>query len=264
MVPVDRAGGRGASGGGSAILPLPNDDWDGRSVNMTMLGRTQPQWEDMSPDVIHITRGENALQSYENLLSILDSGCLEARNPFGAARKNCPDPASQRAVCFTEVPVHLVSRIIRRRLPDDPSSWNGIAFRKPFVVGRGGGPIMYAYDGTPHADALEAMMQAAWSTPHPASAPVWRITPFVDLTGRHGTYFWEWEREWRLVGDLRFEPADVSCLIVPEQYHGDATRHFLNAIGGKSGHKAYLCPLIDATWSSERCRQAMRDRRLPV
>ncbi|MFC6046422.1 hypothetical protein ACFPYM_01050 [Methylobacterium hispanicum] len=233
-------------------------------MNTTMLGRANSQWEDMSPDVIHITRGANASESYENLLSILDTGCLEARNPFGAARKSCPDPASQRAVCFTEVPVHLVLRIIQRRLPSDRSAWNGIAFRKSFVASRGGGPIMYAYDGSPHAEALEAMMQAAWSTPDPASAPVWRLTPYVDLPGRHGTYYWEWEREWRVVGDLRFEPADVSCLIVPEQYHQDAARHFMDAVGGKSGHKAYLCPLIDATWSLERCRQAMRDRRLPV
>lgn len=156
-----------------------------------MLGRVQPQWEDMSPEVIHITRGLDASQSYVNLIQILDSGFLEARNPFGAARQDCPDPASQRAVCFTEVPIHLVSRIIQRRLPQDPAAWNGIAFNKRFVVERGGGPIMYAYDGTPHAEALQAMMQSAWACPDPAAHPVWKLTPFVDRPGRHGTYYWD-------------------------------------------------------------------------
>lgn len=252
----------GASDGGSGTLPLPNFDGDGESVNTTMMGRALPQWEDMSPEVIHITRGLDASQSYVNLIQILDSGFLEARNPFGAARQDCPDPASQRAVCFTEVPIHLVSRIIQRRLPQDPAAWNGIAFSKRFVVERGGGPIMYAYDGTPHAEALQAMMQSAWASPDPAAHPVWKLSPFVDRPGRHGTYYWEWEREWRIVGDMHFLPADVAYLIIPEQYHQAATHHFMNAIGGKSGHKAYLRPMIDATWSLERCRQAIRENRL--
>ncbi|WP_411902743.1 hypothetical protein [Methylorubrum thiocyanatum] len=209
----------------------------------------------MSEHVLHVVRGRSADESYGNVISILGGGRLLARNPFGAAREVAPDPSSQNCVCFSEIPVELIGRVIERRLPSDRSSWHGVAFTKAFLVGRGGGPIMYAYDGTPQAEALRTLMDRARLSVA-IDDPVWRLTPFVDLPGRHGSYYFEWEREWRHVGDLAFGPEDVAFILMPEEFHEAARCFFDEALREHTG-PAYFCPFLDASWSRARCEQAL-------
>lgn len=73
------------------------------------LGRTEAHWRDMSEHVVHVVRGSSATESYGNIISILASGVLFARNPFGAARGAGPDAASQNCVCFSEVSIGVES-----------------------------------------------------------------------------------------------------------------------------------------------------------
>lgn len=75
------------------------------------------------------------------------------------------------------------------------------------------------------------------------TAPIWSVTPFVDETG--GSYNFEWEREWRHVGDLHFTPDDVAFLIIPEESHFYARDFFQSAEQDQLGPN-YPCPFIDA------------------
>src|SRR3954447_24680060 len=95
-------------------------------------------WEDMSNFVVHFTRqGPQPKTPYDNIMSMLSSGRIEARNPFGMAHNAvpaAPNPDSQKTVCFSEIPLHQLSRLTARRGP------YGVGFTKKFMVARGGGP----------------------------------------------------------------------------------------------------------------------------
>lgn len=222
-----------------------------------MIGRSEAGWHDMSGHVVHLVRGASQREAYDNIISILADGRLEARSPFGAARAGAPDVASQHCVCFSEIPVDQLGRVIERRLPSDRTAWHGIAFTKTHLVDRGGGPIMYAYDGTPQAEAIERMMREARRGPNPESHPIWDLAPFVDLPGRGGSYYFEWEREWRHVGDLRFSPGDVAFLVMPEELH-EAARGFFETARRDNTGPAYFCPYLDATWPRDRWIRELR------
>lgn len=84
---------------------------------------------------------------------------------------------SPLSVCFSEVPLHQLKRLADKRGP------YGIVFRKEFIVERGGGPILYAYQDTPHAMAMRTLIEGAVGKP---SDPIWSVAPFVDQPGQYG------------------------------------------------------------------------------
>ena len=214
-----------------------------------------PSWEDMSNFVVHFTTklpGPPPKTPYDNIISILGSGRIEARNPFGMARSAAPDPHSQKTVCFSEIPLHQLSRLTARRGP------YGVGFTKEFMVARGGGPVFYAYSGTPQARALQDLLADARAWPNPAESPIWRVAPFVEFPGNHNgrLYRFAWEREWRHVGNFDFRPADVPFLVIPENQHDDARLYFEGARDDNTG-PAYLCPYIDPGWDRTRVQREL-------
>ena len=175
---------------------------------------------------------------------------IRARNPFGIARTKAPDIASQKAVCFSEVPLHLLGRLADKR------SEYGIGFGKAFVLHHKGNPILYAYKDQPVTQAIHKLVTSAGKN---AASPIWEVTPFIDAPGVYpnGSYFFEWEREWRKIGDLSFSVDDVPFLIIPEHLHKAAKFFFANAKRENLG-PAYECPFIDAHWKREKIAQALR------
>ena len=200
----------------------------------------------MSDYLVHFTKPYKGKDAYANMLSILGSRIIRARNPFGIMRKAAPDPLSQRAVCFSEIPLHLLGRLVDKR------SEYGIVFRKDLVVHRKGNPIFYAYKDQPVTDAIKKLISTAGNNP---TNPIWEVTPFVDAPGAYptGTYFFEWEREWRKTGDFKFTKDDVEFLIIPEHQHKAAKSFFKNAHAENLG-PVYDCPLIDAHWKRKKIK----------
>jgi hypothetical protein len=113
----------------------------------------------------------------------------------------------------------------------------------------GANPILYAYQDQEPATSIRALMDRAM---HDADDPIWKITPFVDMPGDYGgsRYRFEWEREWRKVGNLHFDPSDVAFLIIPEECHDLARDFFIAAERDEEGPN-YPCPFIDAYWDAE-------------
>lgn len=214
-------------------------------------------WADMSNYLVHFTKGKGAPQSagahdpsYRAMLSILFSGALKPGAPFGIGRKLAPDPQTQMSVCFSEIPPGEWSRLVERR-----KSAFGIGFTKGHIVSCGGGPIWYVRKGSPQDAAMKKLMKAGKADPDNS---IWRITPMIDAPGKYGwsTYEYEWEREWRHVGELVFEVQDVAFLFIPEALHAAARGFFQNAYEDHIG-PAYFCPFLDPLWSRERVEEEL-------
>ena len=103
-------------------------------------------WTDMSNFLVHLVA--NSDNSYSEIMGILSSGCIEALNPHGIGRSLAPQLSSQRAVCFSEIPLHQLWRLARRR------SYYGLVFWKGFAMAKGANPILYAYQNQQPAIAL--------------------------------------------------------------------------------------------------------------
>ena len=209
-------------------------------------------WDDFSDFVTHFTKPTPPRSAYDNSLSILGSCQVNAANPFGIARKSAPVPASQNAVCFSEVPLHCLSRIAKRR------SRFGIGFTKEFAKSKGALPVWYVEKDSVQHKTIDGLMSKALSSASPGSDPIWTLTPFIDVPGDYptGTYRFEWEREWRLVGNLRFELKDPAFLILPEEDHVAACEFFRNARDENIG-PYHECPYIDSSWDAEEIAKAI-------
>lgn len=131
-----------------------------------------------------------------------------------------------------------------------------IVFREEFIVARGGGPILYAYQDTPHAIAMRTLIKGAVGKP---SDLIWRVAPFVDQPGQYGSssYFFEWEREWRRPGNFQFDEADPAFMIIPEDLH-EAARHFFDDAEREHLGPNYKCPFIDPYWGLEKIKSVLK------
>lgn len=198
----------------------------------------------MSDYVVHFAKDYKDKDAYTNMLSILGNRVIRALNPFGLGRSKAPDPSSQNVVCFSEIPLHLLTRLADRR------SEYGIVFKKDLVIRRKGNPVLYAYNGQPIAIAIKKLIAAAAND---ANNPIWKVTPFIDAPGTYvnGRYFFEWEREWRKVGDFDFTTDEIAFLIIPEHLHKAAKSFFKLARDDNLG-PAYDCPFIDAHWERKK------------
>src|SRR5262249_17292736 len=148
-------------------------------TDQTMRG-DQSAWVDMSNFVVHLTKDTIESLGPLNLLSILASQVLIPQQPFGIARTGAPDRSSQFAVCFSEIPLHLLGRLAERRCGF------GIGFEKRFVLDRGGGRIWYVEKNSVVAASIYALMDRANRGPTPSDDPIWRLTPFIDCPGDYG------------------------------------------------------------------------------
>src|SRR6266852_4616023 len=148
-------------------LAHPHKSLEGKAGSMNRPGRSHPSWTDMSEHVVHMAKGRDSHDAYDNIIGILASRKIEARTPFGIARNLALDPSSQRAVCFSEIPVERLDRLAERRIPGYPDGWHGIGFSKAMVSERGGGPVFYAYAGTPHELAVRDLIRRAQITQAP-------------------------------------------------------------------------------------------------
>ena len=72
-------------------------------------------------------------------------------------------------------------------------------------------------------------------------------------------YLFDWEREWRHIGSMSFEPEDVAFLLIPEELHSKARSFFEGAYRDNLG-PAYLCPYVDPSWDRGKIMGALQRR----
>lgn len=208
-------------------------------------------YDDFSDFVMHFTKSTPPQSAYRNQLSICGRCRLIAANPFGIAKSTAPTAAPQKTVCFSEVPLHCLDRIAKRRSP------YAIGFTKQVAKSKGALPVWYVEKDSAQHDSIQQLMAAALDSATPADAPLWKLTPFIDIPGDYptGPYRFEWEREWRSVGDFTFTESDVAFLVIPEELHLSACEFFREARDEHRG-SFYGCPYIDSSWDSEQVARA--------
>jgi hypothetical protein len=192
----------------------------------------QGQYEDMSPWAVHFTTPdrkqptEEPLQEgwsaglldflerrrledttgYWNSLSILGSGFIRPfADPHGAG-KDVPEVAERHRSCaLSEVPLHLLGRLINNR------SLYGVGFHQDVLIRKGGARVWYVEDPGPIAATIQGQVQTRVDAGVDPGDSFWRITPFIDFA-KPGSVWedWRWEREWRVPGGLRFNPENVA------------------------------------------------------
>lgn len=174
----------------------------------------KPEWQgteqhrdasDLSRWLVHLTRSE------EDLISILMSGRIEARSPYGAGKYFRSVQQQHHSVCLTEIPLPDLRRMTLRR------PW-GIVFDKERLRTKfGAQQVWYVDDPSQQWSALEDAMDAARNDPR---APIWTLTPFVESVRSRSSprpNDWRWEREWRVQGDLEFGLEDVAMIVADQQ-----------------------------------------------
>jgi hypothetical protein len=207
-------------------------------------------WRDMSEYAVHFTKDpDGGVDGYWNMLSILSDGLLRPGGPFGVAAGYNFLEDSQRSVCMSEIPLDQLARLVDHR------SRYGIAFSQSALVEKGGGRVWYVNEPSPLATTWRDLVAQHGAALDP-DAPIWKMTPFVDLPS-DGAWFshYEWEREWRVPGGMSFEPSEVAFLFVPEELHTAARSFFAEKASDGSG-RSYTCPLLDAAWPEDQLQEA--------
>ncbi len=217
------------------------------------LGQSMP-WDDLSNHLTHFTKPNGDGSAYNHMISICYEQVLTAASPFGIARRKAPDVQTQNSVCFSEVPLHHLDRISERR------SRYGIGFTKEFAKSKGALPVWYVEKDSQQNRILNRLIDSALDSDAPTENEIWQLSPFIDVPGEYygKPYRFEWEREWRVIGNFSFTPDETAFLIIPEELHETAAGFFRDAERDNTG-PAYLCPYIDSNWDKNRVKQALED-----
>ncbi|GIU18407.1 hypothetical protein TUM4261_39170 [Shewanella sp. c952] len=177
---------------------------------------------DLSQFVIHLTRNDSSDGGYtapENFKSMLADMIIEAYAPHCLHSQEIPDryKARYNVACFTEVPLtqlHQLTKHIRgRKVQLQPY---GFVFRREFIVENGAQPVINinSYGGNREVrDAADELFEIVKKNGFD-KGKVCRLLPF--LNAMHEAYDFSWEREWRIVGGLEFEPVDVVAVVLPK------------------------------------------------
>lgn len=157
----------------------------------------------MSQFVVHFTDDPNVFAE------ILAGGMLRASGPYGFSwARKIPEVAARHcSVCFSEVPLNNLERLIRRH------GNYGIGFTKDFIRSRDGARVWYVDQRSVQARHLNEHLDGLRRSGD-FSHPMWDLTPFMDLV-MPGGYEWDWEREWRVNGDLHFALDDIAFTVTP-------------------------------------------------
>jgi hypothetical protein len=231
---------------------------------------------DLSTFLVHFTRDYEGQSGETNLVGIIKSLAIEARNPFGLARRYADQLEdkfrTQRAVCFTETPLEhawMLAGDIDGRAHSFTSC--GLIFTRGFARRNRCNPVWYL-DTTPGhtrrdwltqpfqaliAEAVErATTDGEIDTDVLAEERIFEITPYLETMGsgrtRDDRFYrkeFHWEREWRHVEEFTFSVKDIVAVFAPEDRH--------SALGDRlADEQPEWCqsprPLLDPRWGLER------------
>ena len=197
---------------GEARLRWPHRGKDAQALatvrQMTLGYQGNPNWRDMSDYLVHLT------DSTERLVSIVEHHWIEpaylgavAKHP---SREQLPE---QRSCCLSEIPLDYLGRLA------DQHGWYGVGFAKDFIRSRNGARVWYLDNQVEIAQWVFESRRTNWFMAPDPEDPIWRVTPFIDyVTSNH---HFEWEREWRTLGGLEFDPANISFIFGPEGEHAE-------------------------------------------
>ena len=185
---------------------------------------------DFSPLLVHLTKNDQASgrTAKEVLDKILEERTLVAANHyclFDSALNEYKDTSVSKrfsVVCFTETPIDLIDVLLtdlEGRYFFKPKPF-GLVFTKDFVRPRGGNPVFYVSG---------SLFDSLWKAYEDAKVRNFDKddNKFLALVNRCDDQIdFHWEREWRVVGDLKVDLGDVYCALCPETDIADFEEKF--------------------------------------
>jgi hypothetical protein len=181
---------------------------------------------DMSKYLVHFSN------SYDSIMGILSSGTIDPSGPFGKINK-LPQHR-EKTVCLSEKPFDALSKLSSRR-----GSKFGLAFTKEFIISKGGNRVWYVEKNSSQHVSLERMASSNNSS-------LLELVPFIEIVSNNQNERcdFDWEREWRVIGQIHFSLEDVKYLFIPSDSHQHARMFFDDAERENTGPN-YQCPFID-------------------
>ena len=172
---------------------------------------------DYSPFLVHLTRdgldqfGDFAVSAQEVLEYILDEKILRACNHYCIFKDDIESLDEElqnkfKVVCFTETPIDLIEilleRVQGRSTLLEPY---GLVFKKDYIRNKGGNPVFYI-KGDLSAPLWNLFQDASANE---FSKEEYKVLALINKCDE--IFDFHWEREWRIVGNLEFEIADIYC-----------------------------------------------------
>lgn len=231
--------------------------------------------DDLSKFLIHLTRDYENVSAEDNLISILKVKIIRARNPHCLFMHDLANlgfsPKLQRqfnSVCFTEAPLpqikRLIAKVAGRQIQLQPY---GLIFDKSFLLAKGASPAIYVNaKGTQLRDYLLAEFRKQFAQiktlkrPKKSQQEYYKsIVQYYSLINIIAdNYDFTWEREWRLIGDLRFKYLNLIAIIArsPDTFESLCMQKLPR---GKFRYIQML-PIISPEWSYEDIVERMSDK----
>ncbi len=231
--------------------------------------------DDLSRFLVHLSRKYEGDSARKNLISILKSRRIEARNShclFQPKIQNIGFSSKLKkqfnTVCFTETPLnqlrHLVREIPGRQIQLRPY---GLVFWKQDLLKNGANPAVYinAQTGSLRGFLLhefnrhfENLTQyRSFRKKYGAEADsIIHYYSLVNIISRRIDF--SWEREWRFKGHLDFHFNQLVAIILP-----DPDKHrskFLHDLSSTRRRTIEKIPLISPEWSYEQLVEELTHR----
>ena len=147
---------------------------------------------DISPFLIHFTKGDNFDAAFKNIISIISSKTIIGTNNKIKGCFNC--------VCFTEAPIEsLYDGLVNTNRYSKYSPF-GIMVKKEWLFRLGGRPVIY------QTESEYKLLNDNQKWRHVTYDPI--TDPPIDFS---------WEREWRInIDQLHINP-EISTIVLPSK-----------------------------------------------
>jgi hypothetical protein len=139
------------------------------------------------------------MSAKERFKSILTGQCIQGNPKSYFVNKLKGSLTATQIEEIKSVSFALCEHAMVKRHFEARDSMYGICFHHDFLQDRGVRPVVYVNDSAP-----DEMAQIVFNSPY-----------LVETYG--GSYNMQWENEWRIKGELRFEADDIAFLIVPDE-----------------------------------------------
>lgn len=231
--------------------------------------------DDLSRFLVHLTREYNGKSAKDNLIAMLRSRRIEARNAHCLFTPKIASIGFSQTlkkqfntVCFTEVPLnqlkHLTRLIPGRRIALKPY---GLVFWKAHLLEEGANPAIYISSRAEglrelllgqfdeHFKGLRQYLQFKARFGVGADAII-RYYAFINVFSDRVDF--SWEREWRLKGDFSFGFDRLVAIVAPDP---DGFRTVVNeTFGQKLRDDIARIPVVSPNWNYEQLVEEMAFR----
>lgn len=183
---------------------------------------------DYSPLLVHLTRDGfnnlgNEIVSARKILDdfILSDKKLIAYNHYCLFKDKVDslDDTNKnkfKVVCFTETPIDQIEVLLERvHGRNKPLSPYGLVFKKEYIRQKGGNPAFYI------AGNLSAPLWSLYDNASKDTFPDADCKVLALINKCDEAIDFHWEREWRIVGDLKFDLKDIYCGLCLEENISD-------------------------------------------